>query len=67
MITATIRSTVTGRVVKASYTPQQLLNFIDEDDLVTNATMCECQPVGENNFLECNCDEEWDDSILTLE
>jgi hypothetical protein len=59
-------TSLAGRVVEGSYTPRQLLDFLDEDELVTNLTTCSCQPVGETNYTECNCDEEWHDFTLLI-
>lgn len=68
MIQATVTSKKSGKVIKKSYTARQLLeDFIDEDDLVIAMTQCDCQPVGETNVVECNCDFEWEDYTLVLE
>ncbi|MCK2000808.1 acetyltransferase [[Brevibacterium] frigoritolerans] len=61
-----VKSKKTGRIVEGSFTPRQLLELLDEDELVTKLTMCQCHPVGETNVIECNCDEEWDDYVLLI-
>ena len=67
MIYATLTSKVSGRVVTATYTPEQLLTQImDAFDLMEHATACACQPMGETNVVECSCDEEWVDFDITL-
>lgn len=66
-VKVTLRSNTSGRIIQSSYTPLQLLeDFCDKEDLMIAMSQCECQPVGETNFVECNCDEEWEDSTLTM-
>ena len=61
MIKVTVQSAATSRVRESSYTPNTLVNkFIDEDDLVADVTRCECEPIGETNVVECNCEKEWE-------
>ena len=68
MIQATVISKITGRTIKNSYTANQLLDdFLDRDDLVISMTECDCEPIGETNVVECNCDEEWEDCTLILD
>lgn len=59
-------SNKTNRVVEGSFTPRQILNMFDEEDLITNLTMCDCRPIGETNVIECNCEEEWEDYELFI-
>lgn len=61
VIPVTIKSNVSGRVVRAAVTPRVLLDTLDEDELVQRLTACECQPIGETYVIDCNCDEEWFD------
>ncbi|MDA1675127.1 acetyltransferase [Bacillus cereus group sp. TH152-1LC] len=63
----TLTSKKTNRVIKASYTARQILNFMDEDELVLDMCQCDCQPVGETNVVECNCEAEWEDYKLSFE
>lgn len=65
MVELTIKSIKTGKSVKASYTPRQLLDT-DEESLVNEMTQCSCQPIGESYIRECNCDEEWEEYNLTI-
>lgn len=67
MVRATLTSRVSGRVIVRSYTPRQILDFLDEEELVSDMTECNCQPIGETNVVECNCDSEWEDYVLELE
>ncbi|MFF2532411.1 acetyltransferase [Brevibacillus sp. NPDC058079] len=67
MIKAILTSNISHRVIESSYTPRQLLDFFDEEELVQKMTKCYCQPIGETNVIECNCDEEWEDYTLKLE
>lgn len=66
IIPVKVKSKKAGRIVEGSFTPRQLLEILDEDELVTRLTMCHCEPVGETNVIECNCDEEWDDYELLI-
>ena len=66
LVEVSLKSNKTERVIKASYTARQLLDFFDESDLVIEMSKCECQPIGETNFVECNCDEEWEDYTLIV-
>lgn len=61
-----ITSTITGRVVQKYVTPRQLLDFLDEDDMVDNLTMCNCQPIGETYVIDCDCNEEWDGCTVRI-
>lgn len=66
LITAKVTSKVSNRVVYGIFTARQLLDFLDKDELVTNLTKCNCEPVGETNYTECNCGDEWEDYELVL-
>ena len=66
MIEATLKSNITNRVIKSSYTARQLLDFFDEEELVLDMGKCDCQPVGETNVIDCGCYEEWEDYNLTF-
>jgi len=66
MIEITIKSNLSGREVKASYTARQLINK-DEDQIVEEMTICDCQPIGETNITECDCSDEWDDYTMIVE
>lgn len=61
-----ITSKLTGRLVQGYLTPRQLLDLLDESELVQKLTMCDCQPVGETNVVDCNCDEEWEDCEVLI-
>lgn len=61
-----VKSNITGRIVNGVYSPRQLLDFLDEDDLITNLTRCNCEPIGETNYTECNCMDEWDDAEVLI-
>ena len=67
MVSATLTSKISRRVIVRSYTPRQILDFLDEEELVLNMTECNCQPIGETNVVECNCDSEWEEYVLELE
>ncbi|MGF2740884.1 acetyltransferase [Bacillus amyloliquefaciens] len=60
MIEVTVKSKISGRIKRGSFTARQLLDTY-EDDLVCNLTKCDCQPVGETYVVECNCCEEWEE------
>ena len=66
MIKVTILSNTSGRTKKATYTATELMQK-DEDQIVEEITMCDCQPVGETNNTECNCSDEWDDYEILVE
>lgn len=66
LIPVKVASKVTGKIATGSFTARHLLDFLDEDDLVTNLTMCDCQPIGETNYTECNCGDEWEDFELLI-
>lgn len=59
-----LTSKASGRVIERTYTAKQLLEFMDEDELVVTMSQCNCQPVGETNVVECNCEDEWEDYKL---
>lgn len=61
LIPVKVKSNITGRIARGSFTARHLLDFLDEDELITNLTMCNCQPIGETNYTECNCGDEWMD------
>jgi hypothetical protein len=65
MIQLTLKSDITGRVIKKSYTARQLLES-DEIEVVQEMSACDCQPIGETNVVECNCDDEWYDYTLIV-
>ncbi|MFF2532464.1 acetyltransferase [Brevibacillus sp. NPDC058079] len=67
MIKAILKSNISDCVIESSYTPHQLLSFSGEEELIEKMSKCDCQPIGETNVVECNCDEEWDDYTLVLE
>ncbi len=49
-----------------TYTLEDLLNT-NEDDLVEELTRCDCEPIGECNYAECNCEDKWDDFTISVE
>jgi hypothetical protein len=61
-----ITSNISGRVVETTVPPRLLLDKCDEADLIWDITACNCQPVGETNVVECNCDEEWMDCEVLI-
>ena len=65
MIEILIKSNSTNREVKASYTARQLIDK-DEEDIVEEMTICDCQPIGETCFTECDCSDEWDDYTMIV-
>lgn len=66
MISVKLISKITNRVIERTYTARQILSFFDEEDLASHASKCDCQPVGETNLVECNCDAEWEDYTLLI-
>lgn len=67
MIEVVATSKISNRIVRKLYTARQLLeNFSDEEDLVIDMTDCGCQPIGETNVVDCNCDSEWTDYECTI-
>lgn len=56
-----VKSNISGRIKGGSLTPRQILDCIDEAEVIQTLTACDCQPIGETNVVECNCDEEWMD------
>ncbi|PED05328.1 acetyltransferase [Bacillus pseudomycoides] len=52
--------------MKQSYTARKILDLYEEEPVV-EMTPCDCQPVGETNVVECDCDREWEDYTLTLD
>jgi hypothetical protein len=65
-IPVTIKSNLTGRLVKGGVTPRMLLDMSDEYDLIEKFTECDCGPIGETYVVECNCDEEWMDCEVLI-
>ena len=66
-IRVVIKSNISGNVVKTEVSPRTLLNAVDESALINELTACNCNPVGETFFVECSCDEEWEDAELYLD
>ena len=65
MIEIIVRSNLSGRIVKSSYTARRLVEK-DEDQIIEEMTICDCQPIGETSFTECNCSDEWDDYTMIV-
>jgi len=65
MIEVILKSNISQRVLKASYTARQLLEM-SEEDIVEKMAMYDCQPIGETNVVDCNCCEEWDDYTMIV-
>lgn len=65
MIEIIVKSNISGREKKSSYTARQLIDK-SEDEIVDEMTECDCQPIGETNVVECNCADEWDDYIMIV-
>ncbi|EKN40692.1 hypothetical protein [Clostridium botulinum] len=65
MIEIILKSNITERVIKSTYTGQQLLEM-NEEEIVDEMTKCDCKPIGETNTVECNCYEEWQDYTLIV-
>lgn len=61
-----ITSNISGRTVEGTTTTRKLLDFCDESELIVELTSCNCQPIGETNVIECNCDEEWLDCNVLI-
>ncbi len=66
LIPVKIKSNISGRTAEGKVTPRKLLDLLDEADLIDELTSCNCQPVGETNVVECNCDEEWMDCEVLI-
>lgn len=49
-----------------AYTLEDLLNTT-EADLVEELTRCDCEPIGECNYVECNCEDKWNDITINVE
>jgi len=45
------------------YTIDELVETSDTE-IMENALQCDCQPVGETNVVECNCDVYFDEFVL---
>ncbi len=56
-----VKSNTSGRTTFATYSHRQLLEFDGEEDLIEHATECNCEPLGDLPFTECNCCEDWMD------
>ena len=65
MVELTITSIKTGKKIKSTYTPRQLLDT-DEESLVNEMTQCSCQSIGESYLIECSCDEKWEEYRLII-
>lgn len=65
IILVSIKSNISGRVVKGAISASDLLEM-DEQDLVERFTICSCQPVGETYVVDCNCDLEWEKYELQI-
>lgn len=61
-----IISNISGRIVEGNVTPRRLLELTDEADLITELTICDCEPEGETYVFACNCDEEWMDCKVLI-
>jgi hypothetical protein len=57
-----ITSKETNRSVTAHVKPVDLVDkYVDEWDMVQELTQCDCQPLGEAGYTECNCWEEFEE------
>lgn len=56
-----VTSNISSRTVEGTISPRKLLDLCDESELIIELTKCNCQPIGETNVVDCNCDEEWYD------
>ncbi|MBA4293803.1 hypothetical protein C0431_12645 [bacterium] len=61
-----VTSETSHRVVEGTLSPRQLLDLSDDCDIVEHLTACDCAPVGETYVVECNCDEEFYESIVLI-
>lgn len=53
-----------GKVlISAPYTIEELLDT-DEYEIQSNVCTCDCQPIGETNVIECNCEDYYNDFQL---
>lgn len=66
VIPVIIKSNINGQVKKGVVSARQLIGFTDESDLIIHFTECDCQPIGETNVIECNCDEPWMDCEVLI-
>lgn len=62
----TVISKVSNRELSAEYTLLELLEK-DEETIVEEITVCDCEPVGETYVIECNCCDEWDEYNFNME
>lgn len=55
----TYKHTESGEIKTLSLTEKEMANLIDVNDLHDEFCKenCNCQPVGETNVVDCNCDE----------
>lgn len=65
MIEIIVKSKISGRERKASYTARQLIDKY-EDEIVEEMTMCDCEPIGETNYTDCNCGDEWEEYVMVV-
>lgn len=65
MIEIVLKSNISQRIVKASYTGRQLMDK-SEDEIVDEMGACDCEPVGETYVIGCNCCDEWDNYTLII-
>ena len=51
------------RLVSREYSINELLDT-SEEEIQQDTCHCECQPIGETNVVECNCDDYFEDFEL---
>lgn len=65
MIRVMLTSKVKDLEVTGLYNYKELLEK-SEEDIVEDLTKCSCQPIGETNVVECNCEDDWSDYALEM-
>lgn len=58
MVEIKVKSLETGRVKSGKISLVDLFKKWNEN-IIEDITMCNCEPVGETNLVECGCYEEW--------
>jgi len=59
----TFKHSVSGEIKIIEFTDKEIQSLL-EDELIERASDCDCQPIGETNVVECNCDDYYCDFIL---
>ena len=51
-------------IVSKAYSLDKFLGGLDLEDVRENTLRCDCEPIGETNVIDCNCDHYYETFVL---